>query len=137
MRQVVCREFGPVESLEIENVDLPPPGPGQARVRVEAAGVNFPDTLMVQGKYQAKPDRPFVPGTELAGIIEAVGEGVNGFQAGMPVIGMVGLGAFAEIANVKASRLLSRPSNMPTVMAAGFSMTYGTSMHALKQRAKL
>jgi NADPH2:quinone reductase len=137
MRQVVCKEFGPIESLVIEDVDLPPPGPGQARVRVEAAGVNFPDTLMVQGKYQAKPDRPFVPGTELAGIIEAVGEGVTDFQPGMPVIGMVGLGAFAEIANVKASRLLSRPANMPATMAAGFSMTYGTSMHALKQRAKL
>jgi NADPH:quinone reductase len=137
MRQVVCREFGPIESLVVENVDLPPPGPAQARVRVEAAGVNFPDTLMVQGKYQARPDRPFVPGTELAGIIEAVGEGVTGLEPGMPVIGMVGLGAFAEVANTKASHLLPRPANMPAVMAAGFSMTYGTSMHALKQRANL
>lgn len=137
MRQVVCKEFGPIESLVVEDVDLPPPGPGQVRVRVEAAGVNFPDTLMVQGKYQAKPGRPFVPGTELAGIIEAVGEGVTGLEPGMPVIGMVGLGAFAEVANTKASRLLPRPASMPAVMAAGFSMTYGTSMHALRQRANL
>jgi NADPH2:quinone reductase len=137
MRQVVCKEFGPAETLVIEDVDVTPPGQGQARVRVEAAGVNFPDTLMIQGKYQAKPDRPFVPGTELAGIVEAIGEGVFDLRPGMTVIGMVGLGAFAEVANVKASRLLPRPSNMPAVMAAGFSMTYGTSMHALKQRAKL
>jgi NADPH:quinone reductase len=137
MRQVVCKEFGPIESLVVENFDLPPPGPGQARVRVEAAGVNFPDTLMVQGKYQARPDRPFVPGTELAGIVEAVGEGVTGLEPGMPVIGMVGLGAFAEVANTKAARLLPRPASMPAVMAAGFSMTYGTSMHALRQRANL
>jgi NADPH:quinone reductase len=137
MRQVVCKEFGPIESLVVENADLPPPGPGQARIRVEAAGVNFPDTLMVQGKYQAKPDRPFVPGTELAGIVEAVGEGVTDLGPGMPVIGMVGLGAFAEVANTKAARLLPRPAGMPAVIAAGFSMTYGTSMHALRQRANL
>jgi NADPH2:quinone reductase len=137
MRQVVCNEFGPVEALRVENVDLPLPGAGEARVRVEAAGVNFPDTLIVQGKYQAKPNRPFVPGTELAGIVEAVGEGVTEVSPGMSVIGMVGLGAFAEVTNVKASRLLPRPQTMPAVTAAGFSMTYGTSMHALKQRANL
>jgi NADPH:quinone reductase len=137
MRQVVCKEFGPIESLVIEDVDLPAPGPGQVRVRVEAAGVNFPDTLMVQGKYQVRPDRPFVPGAELAGIVEAVGEGVTGLTPGVPVIGMVGLGAFAEVANTRASRLLPRPANMPPVIAAGFSMTYGTSMHALRQRANL
>lgn len=137
MKAVVCREFGPIESLVVEHLDLPPPGPGQARVRVEAAGVNFPDTLMVQGKYQVRPDRPFVPGAELAGVIDAVGEGVTDLKPGMKVIGMVGLGAFAEAANVRASRLLRRPESIDAVTAAGFSMTYGTSMHALKQRAQL
>lgn len=137
MRAVICKEFGPAESLVVEEFDLPPPGPGDVRVRVEAAGVNFPDTLMVQGKYQVRPERPFVPGAELAGVVEAVGEGVTEFAPGMPVVGMVGLGAFADVANVRASRLLRRPDKMDAVTAAGFSMTYGTSMHALKQRANL
>lgn len=137
MRAVICKEFGPIDRLVVEQVDLPPPGPGQARVRVEAAGVNFPDTLMVQGKYQVRPDRPFVPGAELAGVVEAVGEGVIDLTPGMKVVGMVGLGAFAEAANVRTSRLLRRPDGMDAVTAAGFSMTYGTSMHALKQRARL
>jgi NADPH2:quinone reductase len=137
MRAVICKEFGPIGSLVVEHFDLPPPGPGQARVRVEAAGVNFPDTLMVQGKYQVRPDLPFVPGAELAGVVDAVGEGATDLKPGMKVIGMVGLGAFAEAANVRTSRLLRRPESMNAVTAAGFSMTYGTSMHALKQRAQL
>ncbi|MDE1993458.1 MAG: NADPH:quinone oxidoreductase family protein, partial [Rhizobiaceae bacterium] len=137
MRAVICKEFGPIDTLVVEEFDLPPPNAGQVRVRVEAAGVNFPDTLMVQGKYQVRPDRPFVPGAELAGVVEAVGEGVTDFAAGMNVVGMVGLGAFAGVANVSAARLLCRPASMDAKTAAGFSMTYGTSMHALKQRAKL
>lgn len=137
MRAVICKEFGPATSLVIEAFDLPPPEPGHVRVRVEAAGVNFPDTLIVQGKYQVRPDRPFVPGAELAGVVEAVGEGVTEFAPGVPVVGMVGVGAFADVANVRASRLLRRPASMNAIVAAGFSMTYGTSMHALRQRAIL
>lgn len=137
MRAVVCKAFGPVESVVVEPFDLPPPKPGQVRVRVAAAGVNFPDTLMVQGKYQVKPKLPFVPGAELAGTVEAVGEGVTDFTPGMRVVGMVGEGAFADVANVSAARLMQHPDSMDPVTAAGFSMTYGTSMHALAQRAKL
>jgi NADPH2:quinone reductase len=137
MRAVVCKEFGPIESVVIEEFDLPPPEAGYVRVRVEAAGVNFPDTLMVQGKYQVKPPLPFVPGAELAGVVESVGEGVTDFAPGTRVIGMVGQGAFADVANIRVSRLLARPDSMDAVIAAGFSMTYGTSMHALKQRAQL
>lgn len=137
MRAVVCKDYGPAETLVIEPIDLPPPGPGHVRVRVEAAGVNFPDTLMVQGKYQVRPPLPFVPGAELAGVVEAVGEGVEGYAPGTPVIGMVGQGAFADVANVRAPRLMRRPAEMDAVTAAGFSMTYGTSMHALRQRANL
>lgn len=137
MRAVICKEFGPVEALVVEEFDLPPPGPGQVRVRVEAAGVNFPDTLIVQGKYQAKPERPFVPGAELAGTVEAIGEGVTELTVGTDVVGMVGIGAFAGVANISAARLLERPASMDAQTAAGFSMTYGTSMHALKQRANL
>lgn len=137
MRAVVCKEFGPAETLVVEPIDLPPPEPGHVRVRVEAAGVNFPDTLIVQGKYQVRPALPFVPGAELAGVVEAIGDGVEGYRPGMPVIGMVGQGAFADVANVRASRLLPRPAEMDPVSAAGFSMTYGTTMHALRQRARL
>lgn len=137
MRAVICKQFGPIESVVVEEYDLPPPQSGHVRVRIEAAGVNFPDTLMVQGKYQVKPELPFVPGAELAGVVEAVGDGVTDFAPGMKVIGMVGQGAFADVANVRAARLLQRPSGMDAATAAGFSMTYGTSMHALKQRAKL
>lgn len=137
MRAVVCTEFGPIEALEVKEIELRPPGPGEARVKIEAAGVNFPDTLIVQGKYQVRPDRPFIPGAELAGIVEAVGEGVVDLEPGAKVIGMVGQGAFAEAVNVRTSRLMRRPSSMDAVTAAGFSMTYGTSMFALKQRAGL
>lgn len=137
MRAIVCKQYGPAEKLVVEEFDLPPPAPGHVRVRVEAAGVNFPDTLMIEGKYQVKPDLPFVPGAELAGLVETVGEGVRDMAPGTPVIGMVGLGAFAEVANVAALQLLRRPPSMDAVTGAGFSMTYGTSMHALKQRARL
>lgn len=137
MRAVICKEFGPVEQLEVEEFDLPPPEAGFVRVRVEAAGVNIPDTLMVQGKYQVKPRLPFVPGAELAGVVESVGEGVTDFTPGTRVIGMVGQGAFADAANIRAALLLARPASMNAITAAGFSMTYGTSMHALKQRAQL
>jgi len=137
MRAVICKQFGPVDSVVVEEFDLPPPQPGHVRVRVEAAGVNFPDTLMVQGKYQVKPELPFVPGAELAGIVETVGQDVADFTPGMKVVGMVGQGAFADVANVRSSRLMQRPGGMDAVTAAGFSMTYGTSMHALVQRAKL
>jgi NADPH2:quinone reductase len=138
MRAVVCNEFGPPGNVSIEVVQVPPPpGPGELQVRIEAAGVNFPDTLIVQGKYQIRPPLPFVPGAEIAAKVISAGEGVEGFEPGMPVIGMIGQGAFAEVANVRASRLMPRPTKMAAVTAAGFSMTYGTSMHALKQRAKL
>jgi NADPH2:quinone reductase len=137
MRAVICKEFGPIEQVVVEEFDLPPPEAGFVRVRVEAAGVNFPDTLMVQGKYQVKPPLPFVPGAELAGVVESVGEGVTEFAPGTRVIGMVGQGAFADVANIRVARLLERPDSMDAVTAAGFSMTYGTSMHALKQRAQL
>src|SRR5690606_10679399 len=99
--------------------------------------VNFPDTLMVQGKYQVKPRLPFVPGAELAGFVESVGEGVTDFTPGTLVIGMVGQVAFADAANIRAARLLARPASMNAITAAGFNMIYGTSYYALKQRAQL
>ncbi|MCU4179628.1 NADPH:quinone oxidoreductase family protein [Bosea sp. BH3] len=137
MRAVMCKAFGPLEDLVIEDRPTREPGPGEVRVLIEAAGVNFPDTLMVEGKYQVKPPLPFTPGTEIGGVVQAVGEGVTHLAVGVPVTGMVGVGAFAEEAVVRAGRLMQRPAAMDAITAAGFSMTYGTSMHALRQRAQL
>lgn len=137
MKAVLCNAFGPVETLEIGQIDLRPPAPTEAQVRIEAAGVNFPDTLIVQGKYQVRPPLPFVPGAELAGIVTHVGDQVTHLAPGMKVIGMTGQGAFAAAGNFPAARLLERPAGMDAITGAGFAMTYGTSMHALRQRAAL
>ena len=137
MRAVICNELGPPEKLVVEERRSPVPGAGEVRVAVEAAGVNFPDTLIIQGKYQHKPALPFSPGSEVTGIVDAVGEGVASFKVGDAVLGVIGVGGFAEQAVVPAEHLLRRPASMSPVTAAGFAMTYGTSMHALKQRADL
>jgi NADPH2:quinone reductase len=106
-------------------------------VAVDAAGVNFPDTLIIEGKYQIKPDLPFSPGAEISGVVDAVGPGVTAFKVGDAVLGAIGYGGFAEQVVAPVSRLIRRPAAMDTVTAAGFAMTYGTSMHALKQRGQL
>ena len=137
MRAVLCKSYGPPESLVVEDVPSRPLKDGEARVRVEACGVNFPDTLIIEGKYQFKPPMPFSPGGEIAGVVTEVAPGVDGVAVGDTVIGMIGWGGFAEEAVVSADRLLHRPAEMDVVTAAGFGMTYGTSMHALKQRAQL
>ena len=137
MRAVLCRRFGPPETLAVEDVPSPLPGPGEARVRVKVAGVNFPDALIIEDKYQIKPPLPFSPGGELAGVVDAVGEGVTRFQTGQPVIGFTGWGAFAEQAVVPQDRLIPMPDNMPFEVAGSFLMTYGTCYHALKDRGQL
>ena len=137
MRAVLCKSYGPPESLVLEDVPSQPLKDGEARVRVEACGANFPDTLIIEGKYQFKPEMPFSPGGEIAGVVTEVAADVNSVAVGDTVIGMTGWGGFAEEAVVPADRLLKRPAEMDVVTAAGFSMTYGTSMHALKQRAQL
>ena len=137
MRAVMCKALGPPEALVVEERDSPVPGAGEVRVAVEAAGVNFPDFLVIQGKYQHKPALPFTPGAEISGIVDAVGEGVTSLKAGDAVLGVIGTGGFAEQAVVRAEHLLRRPATMDPVTAAGFAMTYGTGMHALTQRAGL
>lgn len=137
MRAVICNSYGPPEGLVIDERSPPVPGAGEVRVAVEAAGVNFPDTLIIQGKYQHKPALPFSPGAEITGIVDAVGEGVTSLKVGDAVLGVIGFGGFAEQAVARAEYLLRRPDTMDPVTAAGFAMTYGTSMHALKQRAAL
>ena len=137
MKAVLCQKFGPPEDLVLKDVANLNPLQGQVRIATEACGVNFPDTLIIENKYQFKPDLPFAPGGEVTGIVDAVGDGVSQELLGQPVMCMTLSGGFAEQTLCKAEDLLARPGFMPSTVAAGFTMTYGTSMHALKQRAQL
>lgn len=137
MKAVVCKEWGPAESLAVEEVPSPALGPGQVRVRVHACGINFADTLMIQGKYQVRPERPFSPGLEIAGEIAEVGEGVQHLAPGQRVIGLTGYGGLAEEAVTPAGTVLPMPPGMDFVTAAGFPVVYGTSHLALTRRGRL
>jgi|TARA_R100000501_G_scaffold17911_1_gene34726 NADPH2:quinone reductase len=137
MKALLCVEHGPPENLVVKDVDLPQPGKGEVRLKVNVAGVNFPDTLIIRDLYQFKPDLPFSPGGEAAGVVDAVGEGVTGLRVGQRALAMTGHGAFAEHVVTQESRVVPIPDSMPDDIAAGFTMTYATSHHALKQRAEL
>lgn len=137
MRALLCTEFGPTSSLRLAEVPDPVPGPGEVRIRVEAAGLNYPDGLMVQGKYQVKPPLPFVPGMELAGVVDAVGAGVEAFVPGDTVMAVPGLGAFAERCVLPVEQVLPRPASLPPDLAAAALLTFGTTLHALEDRARL
>ncbi|MEZ5559251.1 MAG: NADPH:quinone oxidoreductase family protein [Pseudomonadales bacterium] len=137
MKAVLCKAFGPPESLVLEDVPAPEPGPDEVLVDVHASALNFPDVLMIQGKYQSQPPFPFAPGGELAGVVTAVGDKVSGFAPGDRVFGGVGFGGFAEQVAVKARALRRMPDAMSFEEASGISTTYGTSYYALKQRADL
>lgn len=137
MKAVVCKELGLADKLVVEDVTDPAPGPGHILVDVKAAGLNFPDTLIIQGKYQFQPDLPFTPGGEGAGVVAAVGEGVSHLKAGDKVIFMCQTGAFAQKVVVPAITAIPMPEGLSFEMAAGITLTYGTSYHALKQRAEL
>ena len=137
MKAVQCVEHGPPEKLVVNDVPVPEPGKGQVRVRVHAAGVNFPDTLIIQNLYQFKPALPFSPGGEAAGVVDAVGEGVDDLKPGDRVVAMTGNGCFAEHVIANRAQVVPIPGDMPFDIASGFTMTYGTSHHALKQRARL
>ena len=135
MKAVLCKQFGPPESLVVEEVAEPVAGKGQVVVAVKAASVNFPDVLIIQNKYQVKPPLPFSPGSEMAGVVQSLGEGVTGVKLGDRVIAFSAYGAFAEQAAVEAARLIPIPKGMDFVTAASFLLTYGTSHHALCNRA--
>jgi len=137
MKAVLCKEYGPPQNLVLEDVPSPKPGEGQVVISVKAAGVNFPDVLIIQNKYQFRPPLPFSPGGEVAGIVKEVGAGVTNVKVGERVIGSTGWGGFAEEAVAPAARCIPFPSNMDFVEASAFVMTYGTSHHALKDRAQL
>lgn len=137
MKAVLCKAYGPPESLVIEEVEPPRAGQGQAVIAVKACGVNFPDTLIIQGKYQFKPAMPFSPGGEVAGIVKEVGEGVERVNVGDRVIAFTGWGGFAEEVVADAARLIPIPDGMDFTTAAAFVMVYGTSIYALQDRAQL
>jgi NADPH2:quinone reductase len=137
VRAIVCREWGDPSKLVQDEIPPPSPGPGQLRIRVRAAGVNFPDLLIVQKKYQLQPALPFVPGAEVAGEVLEVGTGVRGFAVGTPVAALCGTGGFAEQVVVDAERGLPLPPDMPYPRAAGLLLAWGTSWHALRDRAGL
>ena len=137
MKALVCKEFGSLDALTVEDVPAPVAGPGQVVIDVTAASVNFPDALLVQGKYQVKPALPFIPGAELSGTIAAVGDGVEKARIGTPVLAVSGRGAFAEQVVVKADAALPLDAAIDVATAAALPMTYGTAYHALLDRAQL
>lgn len=137
MKAILCKSYGPPSNLSFEAVDSPTPGEKEVVVQVKACGVNFPDVLIIQGKYQFKPDMPFSPGSDIAGIVKEVGAGVKHLKPGDEVIALGGHGGFAEEALLQANQVFPKLPGMPFTIAASFLMAYGTSYHALKDRAKL
>jgi NADPH2:quinone reductase len=137
MKAVLCKQFGPPESLVVEEIASPRAGPGEVVVSMKAASLNFPDVLIIQNKYQFKPPLPFSPGSELAGVVKEVGAGVQGFRPGDKVMAFTTYGAFAEEVKTEASRLVPLPQKMDFVTGAAFLLTYGTTDHALRDRAAL
>ncbi|MCX7961352.1 MAG: NADPH:quinone oxidoreductase family protein [Burkholderiales bacterium] len=137
MKAILCKQYGPPETLVIEELPSPRPAAGEAVVAVRAASVNFPDVLIIQNKYQFKPPLPFSPGSEMAGVVKEVGEGVKNVRPGDRVIAFTTYGAFAEEVKVDAGRLVPIPDGMDFVTASAFLLTYGTAEHALRDRGAL
>lgn len=137
MKAVLCKEYGLPGKLVVEDVPSPKAGQGQVVVSVKACGVNFPDTLIIQGKYQFKPEMPFSPGGEVAGVVKEIGEGVTRVKPGDRVIAFNTWGGFAEEMVVDADRTIPMPARMDFIPASAFVLTYGTSYHALKDRADI
>jgi NADPH2:quinone reductase len=137
MKAVLCKQFGPPDSLVIEELASPRAGPGEVVLSVKAASLNFPDVLIIQNKYQFKPPLPFSPGSELAGVVKEIGPGVQGCRPGDKVIAFTTYGAFAEEVKTDASRLVPLPEKMDFVTGAAFLLTYATTDHALRDRAAL
>ena len=137
MKAVLCKAFGPADTLVVEDVSSPEIKKNEVLLDVHAAGINFPDTLIIEGKYQFKPPFPFSPGGEASGVISAVGENVSHLNVGDRVMALTGWGSCAEQIAVPAYNILPMPDAMDFTTAAAFSMTYGTAMHALKQRGAL
>jgi NADPH2:quinone reductase len=137
MKAIVCESYGPPSNLALKEIAIPEPAADEVRLKVHACSVNFPDTLIIQGLYQFKPPLPFSPGSDIAGVVDAVGNKVKGFKIGDEVVGLAPYGGFAEFATLKAATCFPKPPGMNMVNAAAFLMAYGTSYHALKDRAQL
>jgi NADPH:quinone reductase len=137
MRALLCRQWGLPEQLVVEEIAAREPKPGEVRIRVRAAGVNFPDALMVQGKYQLQPPFPFSPGAEVAGDVMQVGDGVAHVNAGDRVVAFCGVGGFAEEVIAPANVTMPLPAGLDYPLAAAFTLAYGTSWHAVRDRAAL
>jgi NADPH:quinone reductase len=137
MKAVLCKSFGPPDSLVVEDVPSPVPGAGEVVISVKAAGVNFPDVLIIQNKYQLKPPLPFSPGSEVAGVVKEIGEGVTAFKPGDQVMAITGYGGFAQEVKAEARRVLKLPASMDFKTGAAFGLAYATSDHALRDRGEL
>jgi len=137
MKAILCKAYGPPDSLVFEDLPSPAPKSGEVVVSVKAASVNFPDVLIIENKYQLKPPLPFSPGSELAGIVKAIGPDVTNVKAGDRVMAITGYGAFAEEVAVDAKRALPIPPAMDFSTASAFGLTYATSDHALRDRGEL
>lgn len=137
MRALTCTAFDEPETLTVTEQPTPTPGPGEVLIRVQAASVNYPDALMVQGKYQVRPPLPFTPGAEAAGTVEAVGEGVTHLTVGQRVAAFTGTGAFATHLIAPAAATLPLPDDLDLNVAATLPLAYGTAMHALIDRGQL
>lgn len=137
MKAVLCKTWGLPDTLVVEELPDVVPGPGQIAIDVQAAGVNFPDVLIIQNKYQFRPELPFTPGSELAGVIRSVGEGVSGFNPGDKVLAFVSQGAFAQQIAMPAKMAMHMPPGLDFDTAAAVTLTYGTSHHAVVDRAQL
>lgn len=137
MKAIVCNKFGTPDTLKYQEIETPNPKEGELLIKVKACSVNFPDTLIIQGKYQFRPVFPFSPGSDVAGIVEKVGENVQHFTVGDAIVGFIPFGGFAEKAIVNAKDCFPKPKGMSMVNASAFLLAYGTSYHALKDRANL
>ncbi|PMS17928.1 NADPH:quinone oxidoreductase [Trinickia dabaoshanensis] len=137
MRAIRCHRYGPPESLVVDTLPDPQPGPGEVVIDVKAASVNFPDVLIIENKYQFKPPLPFTPGSEVAGIVRAIGDGVSNVRIGMPVAAFTRVGGFAEQALAPAGACVPLPGNADFAAAAAFTLAYGTSHHAVVDRGAL
>jgi NADPH2:quinone reductase len=137
MKAILCKSWGPPDTLVVEEMPDVVPGPGQVAIDVQAAGVNFPDVLIIQNKYQFKPELPFTPGSELSGVVRAIGEGVTNVKVGDKVLAFVSQGAFAQQIAVPAQLVMPMPPGLDFDTAAAVTLTYGTSHHAVVDRAQL
>jgi NADPH2:quinone reductase len=137
MKAVICRELGPPERLVFDELPDPPLGPNDVRIAVKAASVNFPDALIIQGKYQVKATPPFVPGAEVAGVVQECGDRVQNFRPGDGVVAFIPTGGYAEQVVASAHTVVALPPAVDFTTAAAATLAYGTSLHALKQRGRL